>query len=340
MNLVFVFTAFTGNIFSQDSYPDEFNSEPLAEQLREVIQHEAFTVNIFVKSGLRYSFLDDNFQNGRTFEVSRARLGFRGMIDRRFFYRVIINLVREPNLTDAFIGYHHSDELRITAGAHKPNQTLDFIPPPDKTDFVDRTKITGLLVQSREIGVSAEGDINDFYYFAGVFNGNRLSVNNNNRFYGIGRLQYTIPDLIPGNIQVAISGSHGNSEGVRSGSTGPVLRGERTIYGADLRIDNGRYLFAAEYLAGNIETEEIEDRKETISGYYCTCGYRLLERTITLARWQSWAYRDPGLRDHQLTIGLNHDFTELTALQVNLDAYFPDIEDSQYGLSVMLQVKF
>jgi hypothetical protein len=169
---VVILSVITTNVRGQE--------EPLADQIKDVIQHEAFRVNALVQAGFRYSFSDDGFQGGRTFEAANARLSFRGTIDGKFYYRVLLNVVSEPNLLDAFAGYKHSDAFRITAGAMKPKQTLDFIPDPGSTDFVDRTKITGLLVGSREIGVSAEGEVDNFYYYTGLFNGSRLSDNNNN----------------------------------------------------------------------------------------------------------------------------------------------------------------
>ena len=314
--------------------------EPMADRIKDMIQHEAFRINALIQAGFRYSFQNDGFQGGRTFEAANARLSFRGTVDGRFYYRVMFNMVSEPNLLDAFAGYHHSDGFRLTAGAMKPRQTLDFIPNPGATDFIDRAIITGLLVQSREIGISAMGDIDNFYYYAGFFNGNRLSDNNNNKFYGIGRLQYAFRDLIPGTIQIAVSGSHGNSQGVRTGSKGPLLRGERTIYGTDIRIETNKILLAAEYLAGNLETADLAGRKETISGYYFTGGYRFLEKTMALARWQSWGYRELGFRDNQLTLGINHDFTGITSFQFNLDSYLPENGDNKYGISMILQLQF
>ncbi len=317
-----------------------YQEEPLADQLRDAIQHEAFRINALVQAGFRYSLKDDYFQGGRTFEAANARLEFSGTIDGSFYYSMLFDMVSEPNLLDAFAGYRHSDGLQITAGAMKPNQTQDFIPSAAETDFIDRTRITGLLVGSREIGISAEGDIDDFYYYAGVFNGSRLTSNNNNKFYRIGRLQYTFRDLVPGTIQVGLHGSHGDSRDIRSGSNGPLLRGKRTIYGTDVRMEAGYVLVAAEYLAGNLEIVDIADRKERISGIYFTGGYRFFERTMILARWQSWGYREMDYRDNQLTFGVNHDFTGLTSFQFNLDTYFPENGDNHYGISMILQINF
>ncbi len=337
----------------------EEQDEPLSEQIRSAVQHEAFTLNLLLQGGFRFSLEDDDFQGGRTFEAANARLNLRGTIDRRFFYRLQLNMVREPNLLDAFVGYKLHDAFRITAGAMKPQQSPDFIPGAHETDFIDRTRISGLLVNAREIGVSAEGDIGGFYYYAGIFNGTRLESNNNNKFYGIGRLQYTIAHNNTGKVRLGVQGSHGNSPGVFSGSSGPLLRGKRTIYGSDIRIETERFLLLAEFISGDAtisykyEDDEtnywpsppvISEIDENISGYYITSGYNLFSNTMFLARWQSWGYKEAGWRDNQLTFGVNHDFTSLASFQFNFDTYLPynidEDKDNQYGISLILQVYF
>ncbi len=328
--LVFTLSAANSMVHGQEETADD----PSA------IFSDAFRVNALLQSGFRYSLNYDDFQGGRTFRVPNARIALSGAIENGFFYRVMVNVANEPNLLDAYVGYSHNNAFRLKAGALKPQQTQDFIPSPGDTDFIDRANITGLLVQSWEIGVSAEGDIDGFYYFGGIFNGTRLSDNNNNSFYGIARLQYTIDDFSYGNLKVALQGSHGDSPGVRSGSNGPMLRGTRTIYGGDIRLEGDQYLFAAEYLAGDVEIVALPGEKEKISGYYLTGGYSLTESTMLLGRWQSWGYRETGFRDNQVTFGVNTDFTNLSILQFNFDTYLPDEGDSQLGLSFLFQIQF
>lgn len=322
------------------STPAVAEEEPLTEQLVSAVQHDAFRLNAIFQAGLNYSFDDDNFHGGRSFEAANARLSIRGLLDGRFFYRVHVNMVREPNLLDLFIGYQHSDAFRLTAGAQKPRQSADFIPNPGETDFARRARITGQLVQSREIGVSADGNIGEIYYYAGLFNGSRLQNNTNNKFYGIGRLQYTLEAQVPGTLQLAVHGSHGESEGVRSGNAGPMLDGERTILGADLRWEADPFLLAAEYMTGDLETQMMPDVTETISGFYLTGGYWIRDNTILSGRYQSWGYEEADWRDNQLTVGVLHLFTTVTSLMLNFDAYLPDEGDHMYGASVYLQVMF
>ncbi|MFP4487940.1 MAG: porin [Bacteroidales bacterium] len=310
------------------------------EKLKSYLHRDFFKLNILMQSGARFSFRDDNFQGGRTFELANARISLRGGLNKGFFYRININAVSDPVLLDAFVGYRLNKYVSVAAGAMKPTQTLDYMPEPGSTDFIDRTKMTGLLVSSREIGVSASGDIGDFYYYAGIFNGTRLQRNNNNKMYGIGRLQYTIRDLIPASMQLGLSASHGNSPGVRSGSSGPFLEGTRTIWGADLRVESGKMILASEYLAGHLQVVGMAGEKELISGYYFTYGYVVSESLMVLGRWQTWSYREADTRESQLTLGTNITVTELVSFRFNIDAYIPANAGNSYGASAVFQVQF
>jgi hypothetical protein len=312
----------------------------LDDQLRAHLHKDYFTLNLLIQSEGRLSFKDDDFQGGRSFNAANARISMRGNLKGGFFYRIFVDAAPEPALLDVFAGYKVSDALSFMVGSMKPRQTLDFIPDPGSHNFVDRATMTGLLVGSRETGIAATGDIGGFYYYAGVFNGNRLENNNNNKFYGIGRLQYTVKDPLPGYIQFAVSGSHGNSEGTISGSRGPLLRGKRTILGSDIELELNRFYFATEYLRGDLETVDLPNVNELISGYYFTGGFRWSEKTMTFARWQSWSYKELGTTESKLTLGTNIDFTDIVGLVLNLDAYMPDQGDTMFGASFIFQVQF
>ena len=312
----------------------------LDDQLRAYLQKDYFTLNVLLQSEVRYSFRDDDFQGGRTFNVANARISLGGKLHGGFFYRVLINASPEPALLDAFVGYRLDDAFSLSIGAMKPRQTLDYIPDPGSHNFVDRTTMTDLLVGSREIGLSATGDLGGFYYYAGIFNGNRLNSNKNNKFYGIGRVQYTVKELFPGYIQIAISGSRGNTGGTVSGSSGPLLRGQREIVGSDIELKWKRLYLAAEYLQGKLETVDLPNTNELISGYYLTGGLRLSNKVMTFGRWQSWTYKELGSTENKLTLGTNISFTEIVGLVVNLDAYMSDLGDTQYGASCIFQIQF
>lgn len=316
-------------------------NEPLMEQIKSTIQKDAFTVNTLLQSGFRYSLQNDDFQGGRTFEAANARFSVKGILDKKFYYRIHLNFVNEPNLLDAYIGYKFNDAFLLTVGAMKPKQSLDYIPDPGSTDFIDRTRITGLLVQSREIGLSAEGELGGFYYFTGIFNGNKhLNANNNNKFYGITRLQYTISDIIPGKLQIGLQGSYGDSDSTQSGRNGPILRGERTIYGGDIRWETNKIIFAAEYMEGLLETIDYLNVTDKISGYYFTAGYKAFKKTHFLGRWQSWSLKQATEVNNQFTFGINQTFTSICSFQFGFDTYIPEVGDIKHGISLLLQIKF
>ncbi|TVQ44522.1 MAG: hypothetical protein EA362_09910 [Saprospirales bacterium] len=340
--MVFGCQCFQFSIIGNTLYAGVLQKDTLSlSEFPPLIKTEPFTMNVLLQAGFNYSLRDDDFLGGRTFEATNARISIRGNWDSGFYYRLFFNLVREPNVLDAFIGYKFAEELQVAFGAMKPQQTLDFIPDPGSMDFISRAQITRLLVQSREIGISAIGDFDNFSYFIGLYNGTSLERgNNNNRFYGIGRAQYRLLDRGDDKLEIAISGSNGNSAGTQSGNSGPILRGQRSIAGADLRLEWSKWVFATEYLTGRLETEDFEDKKEQISGYYFTLGYYFLNRTLFLGRWQSWDFKEMDNTDRRLTFGINHDFNDITAFQINYDLFMPEAGKNQSGFSVILQVQF
>lgn len=328
----------TISLFGQENVVAE--KEPLYQQIKKSIQHKAFTISPLVQSGGRFSLKDDSFLGGKTFSLYNARLVIKGKIDGGFFYKFQFNFAKEPNLLDALIGYQYSKALKISMGAMKPLQTQDFIPSPAATDFIDRSKIGGLLTQSRELGLAVQGDIGGLFYFVGFFNGNKVAKAKKDSYYGIGRLQYNLKGEW-GKLQFAVQSSYGNSDKIRNGSTGPELRGKRFIYGADVRLQTSKILFAAEYMDGNLETKNFLDKKEKINGYYITAGYQIVDKSMILARWQNWNEKTNGLNNNMLTVGLNQTFTKIMSGQLNFDMFLPDgYSENKYGISFLIQMNF
>jgi hypothetical protein len=312
----------------------------LNDALRKHLKKEYFSLGLLIQTEGRFSFRDDGFQGGRSINAAAARLSVSGKLDGSFFYRLYADVISGPALLDAFVGYEVSDALSISFGAMKPQQSLDYIPDPGDHNFVDRATITGLLVESREIGLAVTGDAGGFMYYAGAFNGSGLSENTNNRFYGVGRLEYSLRQMFPGYARFAVSASHGNSEGVISGSSGPLLRGKRSILGADMEASLKDLYLAAEYLHGRLQTVDVPDGDDVIRGYYLTGGYRLFEDVMTLLRWQSWSQRAANASYEKVTFGVNIDLAELVAFVMNIDAYRQCSEKTQFGASFILQVAF
>ncbi|MFP4548981.1 MAG: porin [Fidelibacterota bacterium] len=102
-------------------------SESLNEAFKTHLQKDYFKLNLLIQSEGRFSFHDDDFQGGRTFSVPNARISLRGKLDSGFFYRLFVDAAPRPTLLDAYVGYNLDEACKISVGAMKPRQTLDFI---------------------------------------------------------------------------------------------------------------------------------------------------------------------------------------------------------------------
>ncbi len=304
--------------------------------MRQHLQKPFFTLNMFVQVDAGISLLENGSVEAYSFRARTARLSFSGIIDSGFYYRIFFDVAPEPVLLDAFIGYRFSELYRIQAGAMKPNQSLDYIPKPVDHHFTSRAEITRLLLASRELGIAAEGNWRQWEYYLGGFNGLGFNTGNNRHVYWIGRVQYNMTEAF----QSAVSASHGNSPGRVSGSIGPMLRGTRTLYGADLQYEDGHLYFAAEYQQGKLETEAFPEDKEIIAGMYFTGGVRWSESVMLYTRWQQWNYTLQAKTESAITWGIYTHLTPLFSLKLNIDAYMPYRSANRYGLSASLQMKF
>ncbi len=280
-----------------------------------------------------------NLEGNIGFNLPNVRFGLRGQLGQAFYYRTYFNLENGFDLKCAYLGYFYSDAFRIQAGLMKPVQSQDYFISTGSTDFIFRSRAGEMLVHSYEAGIAAEGDIGRFYYFSGFFSGNG-NLPERKQHYLIGRLQYSVGSFLPGELTLGVQGSHGNSEGVTSGSTGPVIWGKRSIYGADFRLEGDRILLAGEYMSGLLDTDNVKVNPERINGFYLTSGYYILEKTMVLGRFQVWRQREAGLGGQRLTFGINQSLAGIFRFQLNYDIHDPDPGDTIHGFSALLQMKF
>ncbi len=316
-------------------------SEDPDSRLLSLVKHDVFSVSGLLQAYGRFSFEDNNFNGGRTFQAGNARLTFSGNLDQDFDYQFQFNFAREPNLLDAYIGYNYSERFRIRAGAQKPIISAEFIPNPGLTDFISRARLVGTYFKPREIGVSFYGDIDQFYYNVGMYNGTGVTTNVDNRFFYTTRLAYNMELQGDDNLRIGGNFAFGESFGTTSGTTNIQLAGNRYIYGADVRYENDTWIFAAEVLAGDLEvTNYIAGPEEQIISYYITGGYKLNEQTQILARWDHLGFQERDRRNNQFILGFTHYATDLISFKINLISQFDEVADNQMGLSTSLQFQF
>lgn len=335
MSLGFFICLTTLNVtsFAQENVSDRTAEEMIDHYLKQ----DYLQLNVLLQSNARYSIHDTRFQGGRTFQIPNARIGLSGEVDENFYYGVLYNVAREQPLLDAYIGWKYTDQFRVQLGAMKPHFSADFIPDPVTHDFVDRSRLPGHLGLTRQIGVMAIGDIDRFTWYAGVFNGNRLRTNDNNKFDFLARLEGS-QSLANGVLDVGVNAMYGETT---QSPIGVFIAVERTIVGADIRFENQDVLFAAEYLHGHFESVDF-DREETINGFYVTAGHYFEEDLLALLRFQNMLHTaGEFFESSQVTLGVKKFMTSLVSVEANFDVYNPGTDEkTQFGITLNANILF
>lgn len=336
---VLIFVLFMSLItFNASSFAQENASDHSAgEMIDQYLKQDYLQLNVLLQSNARYSIHETEFQGGRTFQIPNARVGLSGELDENFYYRVLYNVAREQSLLDAFIGWEYTDQFRVQLGAMKPRFSADFIPDPVTHDFVDRSRLPGHLELTRQIGVMAMGDVSRFTWYAGVFNGNRLRENDNNKFDFLARLEGSEP-VADGVLDLGVNAMYGETT---KSPVGVFIAVNRRIFGADIRYDDQNVLFAAEYLNGYFESVDF-DREETINGFYVTGGHYFEEDLLAMLRWQKMLHTaGEFFEGSQVTLGVKKIMTSLVSVEANFDVYNPGTdEETQFGITLNANILF
>lgn len=313
--------------------------EPLGERLNEQFKSEAFNLGFLLQAEGVFSFDDDDFNGGRAYDIGATRLDFRGTVDGNFTYRLQTDFRNQVSVIDAQVGYRFSDQLHLVAGSFKPFLSIDLDPSPGDTDFMNRARQVGAMMNSREIGATVLGTVGGLDYRVGMYNGTGRSRNNDNRFLYTSRLGYTF-ELPDGSVEIGFNGALNQTEGNTVGNTGLRSEGDRVLYGGYLKYDSSRLFGAFELLQTSFDTPDFGGNEETITGFFGTAGVRLDNKNELLARWDHLEFDLQGDSSELITIGWNHQATSLISFAVNGLARFGDDIDEQFGVSGMMQFQF
>jgi len=331
-------------IFMSASAAFSQSGEPRTDEMNDLLKSDPFNVGILLQSTANYSFKDDGFNSGRNFGLGVGRLSFTGDLDNNFNYRFQMDFLNQPSILDLALGYQFTEQFQLVAGAQKPDIGLDLQPSPGDTDFINRARLIGNMLNSREIGVSAQGQVDNLDYNISIFNGVGLNTNNDDRFMYLAKIGYNI-DLDGGQtLYVGGNGFLNTTQNEPVGNTGFTSTGDRITYGIFADYDSNSWFAAAELLMTNFETNIAGTLfDETITGFYTTIGHKLDESNELLGRWehQSFSEFDNALgRPFNLfTFGWNHQATSLISFQINALAEFSD-DDESFGLSGNFQFQF
>ena len=286
------------------------------------------------------------------FRLRRARINLTGDFAEQFDFKIEGDFENSDGIsssrtafsgTDIFVNWHQFPEAQIKVGQWKAPFGLEQLTPDTSLYIIERSLPTGAITPERQIGVQLWGkpftnvwpDEKDLLtYYAGIFNGNgrNTTVNDNNNFMYVGRLE-----LMPfkGKIfgqdsSLKLGADVLNSRDDKGtnisqtlnllvntdGSLSPfVLPGadERTAWSVDAWLKLGPFDLIGEYLEEYVDGRTVNGVAPgfadfTTSGYYVQGSYFLIPKKLQAAvRWEDL---NPGQRAndgiHSITGGLNY----------------------------------
>ncbi len=407
-------TAFAPEFGPEAKTKTRVTSEGKAFVEKAVVSEEKKPVYV-VPAGPEYKlvlggFIQANFEDGDVaafegrfgstamkdrFRLRRARINFTCDFAENFDFKIEGDFGQGDGLnsnrtafsaTDIFVNWHQFPEAQIKVGQWKAPYGLEQLTPDTTLYLIERSLPTGAITPDRQIGAQLWGkpfasvwpDQKDLLtYYAGIFNGNgrNVSVNDNNNFMYIGRLESTLfkskvwgqesslklgADVLNSRDDKGTNISQSLNLLVNAdGSLSPfVLPGadERTAWGVDAWFKLGPFDLIGEYLQEKVDGRTVNGVPPgfadfTTNGYYITAGYFLIPKKLQAAvRWENL---NPGQKGndgiHSITGGLNYyihgDSIKLMANYIHTWSDFrevhPEFGDDQFDEVIMrMQLMF
>lgn len=330
---LFPFTA----LLAQNTPPEP---EPLRDQMKELLKTEPFNVGVLLETTANFSLEDDNFNGGRGFGLGTARLSAGGRTDQNFSYKLQMDFRSSPSVVDAQMSYHFSDDFQLRTGMQKPFLSADLDPNPGVTDFLNRARLVGAMLNTREVGVTGIGNAGNVNYRLGIYNGTGRSVSNDNKFFYTARAEYK-QETDNGGLAVGANLGYNQTENESVGNTGQVSAGDRAIYGAYAKYETDAGWFGtAEFLQTTFDRTS-DGQEETVTGYYVTLGNKISDKSEVLVRWDHLQTDVTDTSSELLVFGWTHYATSLVSFKVNaLARVGDDIQDDQFGIAGGFQFQF
>lgn len=290
--------------------------EPLLDALERRLKNEWMSVGLLLQLVADVQS-DRDLPGENGFSVANTRVSAKGTLDGHVSYFVQANFAPTAALLDASIGLALSEHATLQAGAMKAPFSVEFLTAASAIDFVNRSQVVSLLAPGRQIGATLRGTLDDatVHYAAGVFNGNGVGPNGNDGdgVLGVARLGVDASDS-DGRAQFGVNVAYGSDDDTRVGLD-PDFRGDRTVLGADARIERGRHVLSGEILWASLDSRDVPSTEPW--GYQITAGTMLGGETQLLARLDAVKADGHAWRNVAIA-GLNVWPTRATELQVNV----------------------
>ena len=329
------------------------------------------------------------------FRLRRARINLTGDFAEQFDFKVEGDFENSDGIssnrtdfsgTDIFINWHAIPEANIKAGQWKAPFGLEQLMPDPILLTIERSLPTGAITPERQLGVQIWGkpftnlwpqqkDL--LTYYAGIFNGNgrNTTVNDNNNFMYVGRLEL-LPfkgklfgqssslklgaDILNSRDDAGTNISQSlnllvNADGSLSPFTLPGAD-ERTAWSVDAWLNIGPFDLIGEYFQEDVDGRTVNGVAPGFSdfepsGWYVLGGYYLIPKKLQAV--EKWEALNPGQFGndgiHSITGGLNYyihgDSIKVMANYVHTWSDFrearPQFGDDQFDEVIMrLQLMF
>lgn len=313
---------------------------PLQDQFLEAVKTEPiYLTGIFQTFG-DLNLSNDYFSGGESFHIGTARLGLGGSLDRNVDWRVQFRMESSPSLLDAWLAWELSSLASLRVGSQKPQVSAEQILSTGTTDFIRRARLSGTQLNSRDIGVSLYGEGGMFGYNLGVFNGEGIRSNQDNRFQYLFRGYYHRDLDNGGSVELGTNAMTGSCYDLSCSPSSLNMAGNRTTAGVDIRLESGPWLLSAELLTTEAELTTQAIDSERITGSHLTGGYAIDEGVRLLARWDWLEYREADTESHLLTVGYDQYLSRLLRFQLNVMAELEQGESATLGATGNIQIRF
>ena len=297
------------------------------------------------------------------FRIRRARINLTGEYKEEFDFKVegeftqsdVALTIRDTSgrtlgsnstrtsfgATDLVANWHRFPEFNVKVGQYKAPFGLEQLTSDTKLFTPERSLVTTALTPERQIGVQVWGKpFTNIWpeqkelltYYAGIFNGTgrNITVNDNNEFMYVGRLEVLAAKTKILNQDATLKfGADGLSSRDDAGNTiSGVLResgdgslgsfslptaGERRAYGFDAALHLGPFDLIGEYLNERVRPRRVGGVAPLFTtfdadGYYVQGSYFVVPKKLQLvAKWESFdpdQFADDDI--HSITGGVNY----------------------------------